>query len=335
MRPAFRVIVNDKQDITAAIRERLIKLTISDEVALTSDTLKIELDDAGSQIKPPKKNVKLFVQLGYAETGLLAKGNFIVDTVTFSGPPEKLEICARGANFAKELRMPKNRSWHESYLFDIVKKIADEHNLIPQISPALTDVFINHEDQTNESDISFLTRVANDYDAVAKPSATHLMIVKKGESKTATGKHLPVINIDYSEVTKWNGDMPERDHYAAVIATWTDTQNAREIEEKAGDGVPAYRIRKQFANAIEAKKAVAATLQRLNRRNAKISLTMPGNPAVIAESPVMLSGFREDFNGKWTVKKAEHRVSASGYTLSIDCEPLNELETNKSEGATT
>lgn len=328
MKPYFKITVDEKKDITAAIKARLIDIVVTDEVAMTSDTLKITLKD-DANIEVPRKNVKLFVQLGYLEDGLVPKGNFIVDTVGFSGPPAKLEITARGANFTKMLRVPKNRSWHESYLFDIVKAIAAEHNLIPQISPSLTDVFIEHEDQTNESDISFLTRVANDYDAVAKPSATHLMLVKKGEAKTAAGKHLPVANIAFTDVTRWSGEMPERDHYAAVIATWLDTATAREVEEKTGDGVPAYRIRKQFANAADAKRAVTATLQRLNRRNAKISLTMPGNPAIIAESPVMLSGFREGFDGKWTVNKAEHRVSSAGYTLSIDCEPLNELETSK------
>lgn len=329
MKPDFRVIVDGKKDITAALKRRFISLTVTDEVALTSDTLKIVLDDTGHKIKAPKKNVKLFIQLGYIEKGLTPKGNFIVDTVKFSGPPSKLEISARGANFNQALRQPKNRSWHENYLFDIVRKIAGEHNLIPQISPELAEVFIEHEDQTNESDISFLTRLASGHDAAAKPSGTHLLIVKKGESKTASGKNLPPVNIVYTEDTTWSGSMPERDKYAAVIAVWLDTATAKEVEEKTGTGTPVYRIRKQFTNAAEAQQAAAAALRRLNRKNAKISITLPGIPAVIAESPVVLYGFREGFDGRWTVKKAEHTVSSSGYTLSIDCEPLNDLQTSK------
>lgn len=324
MKPDFKIIVIGKQDITDAIKERLINLTVTDEVSLTSDTLKIIIDDAGAKTKVPKKNVKLSVLLGYVETGLIPHGNFVVDTVALSGPPDKMEITARGANFTQALRQPKNRSWHEITLGDIAQKIGVENNLIAQVSPDLEQEFIDHEDQTNESDISFLTRLANQYDAAVKPSATHIIIVKKAMNRSVSGKNLPPVDIKYTDITSWNAALPERDRYSAVIAAWTDTATAKEIEEKAGSGTPVYRIRKQFTNASEAKKAVEATLRRLNRKDSKITINMPGNPNVIAESPVMLSGFRAEFNGKWTVKKAEHKMSKSGYTLSIDCEPLND-----------
>lgn len=47
MTPAFRIIVDRHQDVTAAIRERLLSLRVSDEEGYHSDAVEIRLDDRG------------------------------------------------------------------------------------------------------------------------------------------------------------------------------------------------------------------------------------------------------------------------------------------------
>ncbi|XHF80608.1 hypothetical protein R3J30_02130 [Xylella fastidiosa subsp. multiplex] len=48
--------------------------------------------------------------------------------------------------------------------------MAAEHGMTWAISPSLTGVALPHIDQTEESDINVLLRLAQRYDAIAKPA---------------------------------------------------------------------------------------------------------------------------------------------------------------------
>ena len=51
----------------------------------------------------------------------------------------------------------------------LVATIAGEHGLKAAVSSDLAKNQVGHNDQVNESDIAFLTRIAYRYDATAKP----------------------------------------------------------------------------------------------------------------------------------------------------------------------
>lgn len=48
------------------------------------------------------------------------------------------------------LNVQQEASYHKSTLDDIVKTIASRNKLIPVINKDMSDVVINHNDQTNE-----------------------------------------------------------------------------------------------------------------------------------------------------------------------------------------
>jgi phage protein D len=50
---------------------------------------------------------------------------------------------------------------------DVVKEIAARHNLKMALGKDLTDKALDHLDQTNESDASFLMKLARQYGAIA------------------------------------------------------------------------------------------------------------------------------------------------------------------------
>ena len=319
MKPDFKIIA-ENTDITAKIEKRLVSLTLSDENGITSDSVKINLDDSGHQLKIPKKGVKLTVSIGY-KNNLVNKGSFNVDTVDLSEPPPRMNITARGANFSKALREPKTRSWHGKTFYDILKTVAGNHNLQAKISETLQSKLINHIDQTDESDIHFLTRLAKEYDAVVKPNGTFLMLLQNAEAKTVSGRALPEIAISFNKIASWSGSLPDRNKFLSACAVWIDREAGEEKKVTIGDGKPVWTLRKKYKDENEAAEAAQAALKKLNRKNAKLSFTMPGNAEVCAESPLILSGFREDFNGKWIVKKTTHTINNSGFKTSVECEP--------------
>ncbi|MBO2976284.1 phage late control D family protein, partial [Burkholderia pseudomallei] len=88
-------------------------------------------------------------------------------------------------------------------------------------------VLIAHIDQTHESDMSFLTRLAKRYDAVMNVKDLRLLFMPIGTGQTASGKQL-----DMLELTRASGDshryhVSERENYAAVRAHYHSTGRAK------------------------------------------------------------------------------------------------------------
>ncbi|MDF1583908.1 MAG: hypothetical protein P1P78_11420 [Methyloprofundus sp.] len=63
MTPAYKILAN-QNDITAAIRDRLISLNITDEAGMQSDSITIVLDDRDNIIELPNKGAQLDVFIG-------------------------------------------------------------------------------------------------------------------------------------------------------------------------------------------------------------------------------------------------------------------------------
>lgn len=84
---------------------------------------------------------------------------------------------------------------------EVVKEIAARHKLKMALGKDLSDKPVEHIDQTNESDGSFLMRLARQYGAIASVKNGNLLFIRQGQGKSATGKPLPVITI-----TRKDGD---------------------------------------------------------------------------------------------------------------------------------
>lgn len=319
MIPDFKLTA-DTQDVTEMIRSRLISLTLTDETGNTSDTLSLSIVDTPDGLAIPKKDVRLALAIGY-RGHLILKGTFTVDEVKLSYPPPKMDISAKSAPMTKTFRAPKNRSWDQITLGNMAGTIAGECGLELKISPELSNILIRHEDQTDESDSSFLNRIVNGYDCVVKPNGSVLLICRKNESKTISGRDMPEIVLNAEEITSWSGALPDRDRYGSCVSVWVDLKNGKEKEVKTGDDKPQYRIRKNFDTEMDAKQAAFDTLKSLNRKNASLSLTLLGNPEICAGSPIVLSNLRNGFNGSWVVKKATHTISSSGFKTSLELDP--------------
>jgi phage protein D len=322
MRPSFQLLA-DREDITATIRDRLLSLRITDEAGTQSDTLEIQLDDRDASILWPSQGAELDVSLGSDEKALSRMGLFIVDEIEHSGPPSTLIIKGKAADMRTSLKAPKTRSWDGITLGALVETIASEYDLIPKISDQLGAITLEHIDQTNESDLHLLTRLARVQGAVSKPVAGFLVFVPKGEAKSATGQELPLVDIKLHHINRHRMTQAERGKYQSVSAYWHDSEEAEKQSVVVGEGEPIFSIRHTYANPQEATQAALAKLQSLNRGTATLSLTVLGNPDLQAEGKIRLSGIRDPVDGVWLVTRVEHQLDASGFVTRCDGEVPN------------
>lgn len=327
LKPEFLIVAND-EDITEAIMGLFSTLTITDAVGFESDTLEITLaDDPQNPVAMPSTGAELTVSLGY-DGALTNMGVFVVDEVELNGWPASMTIRGRASVQTESkqgktsLLTQKSRSWKEgTTIGDVVKKIASEHSMQPQVSDSLKSLKIPHTDQTDESDLSFLVRLSRRYDAVCKPAGGKLLFVKRGESD------LQPITIMATQGSSYTMTLSRRESPGTVIAYWHSKKQAKKHEVKVGEGEPVRRLRHAYADEATAKAAAQAELDARKRGEQKLSLTLPGDPSYSAEAPLITLGFRPDVDGDWLACSVTHTLDKqAGYSSQIEAEKPNQSE---------
>ncbi len=321
MTPAFHIVVDGHQDATAAIRERLLSLRVSDEEGYRSDAVEIRLDDRGGTVELPRRGAELEVELGYEESGRVPMGRYTVDEVEISGPPDTLTIRAKAADMRAALKQRRTRSWHQVLLGDLIETIAAEYGLNPRVAKELARIVLPHVDQTDESDLHLLTRLGEQYDAAAKPANGRLVFARRGAGLSATSGPLTAVRIAREQASDYRVTLADRSDYRSVRAYWYDTAAGRRVAVTAGDGEPVYALRDDHVDEATARAAAQARLNALKRGAGTLSLTLkPGVPTVSAESPLTLSGFRSGVDGRWVATRVNHEISGNGYASRVEAE---------------
>lgn len=328
--PAFRMLANGG-DITAKINDRLISLRLSDGVGLESDTLEITLadDEPADPIQMPETGAELELFLGY-DIITQRMGLFICDEVELSGWPGTMTIRARAATYDKskggktDLQTQKSRSWTKGTKFgDMIKKIADEHGMESAVSASMAKITLPHIDQSDESDLNLLLRMAKKYDGVVKPSGGKITVTKRGEGKTASGEELPTITLTATDCTAFRLTSQKRENAGTVVAYYQATKKASRFEVKVGEGEPVKRIGKYYQTQEMALDAAKAELSKRQRDQVTVSVSLPGDPSIAAECKLVLVGFRAGIDGEWLITKADHRLDDNGYSCDIEATKPN------------
>lgn len=316
--PCFSVVANGT-DITSLIADLYEYVSITDGTGYESDTCEVSLiDDPMRPIDLPKKGAELRISMGY-DLAMVDMGLFIVSEISLSGPPEKMIIRGRAVpqltskNGITSLSSQKSRSWpKDTAISAVVSKIAKEHGLDPLVSEAVAQIKLPHFDQSDESDLNFLLRIAKRYDAVCKPAGGKLLFVKRGDID------LPVLTIAKEEVSDWEMTSSSSDSAGTVIACWHDKKGAKKKEVKVGDGEPVKRLRHSYQDEKSAQAAAQASLDQSRRGEERLSLNLPGNPEISAEKPLTLINFREGIAGDWIIEQATHSIDKGvGFKTSL------------------
>lgn len=321
MKPLFRVLANGA-DITAKITDRLLSLTVTDEAGEKSDTVEIRIDNRDRAVATPPKGAELAVSLGYEGLGVTYQGLYTVDETEVGGPPDYLTIKGKAADMRGEWKAQKTRSWHDVSLGQLARTIAGEHGLTPAIGADLDGIALGHVDQTDESNLHLLTRLARQYGAVAKVAAGNLVLARKGEAKSVSGKALGAVAVSMAEVESWSLTAADRGKYAAVVATHHDQAGNRKVEVRVGEAEgPAYRLRNEYPTEAAARAGADSKLAGLKRGEATLTLNLSvGRPAAAAEAPLSVSGLHPDADGAWTISKVTHTFDAQGLKTMIEAD---------------
>ncbi|CAM3783796.1 phage late control D family protein [Xenorhabdus thuongxuanensis] len=339
--PAFDLKIGGRQ--ITALNERLLLLTLTDNRGFEADTLELSVDDADGKIDLPPRGAEIVVRIGWHGEPLVEKGLFIVDEIGHSGPPDRLDITARSADFRAEFNIKREYSWHDITVGDVVSAIAGRYDLQPAVSRQLMDIEIDHADQTNESDISFLSRMAEMLGAIATIKNGRLLFIIPGRGVSQSGKPLPIITLTRDSGDSHSFRVADRAAYTGVRAYWLDLNfgkqpatalkrrrkkpkkeksGSREGEYLEGADGNVYVMRQTFKTERAARRAAAAKWAKLQRGAAEFSITLArGRADLYPDLIASVVGFKAAIDShQWIISRVVHTISDSGFTTQLELE---------------
>lgn len=302
------------------LRSRLLSISVVLNDGRQSDQLSLSIDDSptltAGRIKLPETGKEIKVSLGY-DLHKADMGVFHVDQVSTSGSSGGGTINITAV--PKLMLDEKTVTWADKTVGDIISSIASDNGLKAQVATRFKTLKIDVENQTNETDISFITRLAKKYNALAKPAGGALLFLEMGKAATARGVPLLPVPLAANDIVSWNCRLSDRTEYGSVVAVWHDRVTAQQQQVVAGaEGeAPVYRIAHLFASETEAKEAAQTTLDEKGRDESTLQLTVVGDPGIVAGGKIILAKVRDKVDGAWIIRSVTHTLDGSGYQCSI------------------
>ena len=319
----------------ALLNERLLSWTHIDAAGIESDqlTLVISLDGLEGL---PSLGGKIGLRVGYRESGLVDKGEFVITRRTPTLFPLRLTLVATAAPFSATdqtgFKQRRSVSHGPTTLGALFRQLTSRHGFSPRVAPDLSLIKIAHIDQSNETDMGFLTRLAYLHDALAKPVNELYVLARRGQAKSLSGKVLPTIKLSVTTNNRPGDhafisavlDETARAKYQGCKTSWWDAAAGKVRVEESGIA-PFKTLRQRFQSADDARAAAEGETRRMMREALKVTIECPGNPGLSAEGVVLLDPTWPDFmRGRWSIDK----VTATGdreksYRCKIDATCLD------------
>lgn len=327
MKPFFDVTIGGVAGIAGGLISRNVSLTFTDSAGFENDKVSFVLNDDPPSIIPAKET-PVGVTIGYQyQPGADSRYNglkqfcgvFYVDETRFSKPPAQLQITCHANFTGNEMKKTKDRDWHDKKVEDIVSKIAEEQGLTPRIDPNIGAKYIPHIDQANMSDMQFLTFLGQRFDSVMKVAEGNLYFGEKGKVKALTGEILLPVVVHENECTTYNGLVQQRSVFEGVRARYNDLETAEEKFEIAGSEGVTRTLPHRYSTKEEAADAAKGNYNDMAKEGETLSFTCVGNPKIVAETMIILVGFRPGIRTLWRADKVTHTISGSSYTTQVEC----------------
>lgn len=323
MKPVHRIVA-DGVDITRMINDRLLSARTIDKPGTDADDFELRLDDRDGALALPKRGANIAVYLGWESDKLTLLGRYTVDEVELSGPPATIVIRSKSSDTRSAAKTTRSGSWEGVTLASIVADVAKRNGWVPEC-PVQT--VVERADQLGESDLSFITRLAKQYDCTAKVADGKLLVLPRADGKSASGKTLPMVTINKTDCSRYQFRFGDDSVKKATRAAYQDGKGELvtvEVSSDEKDGMPPIHTDRHIhANKSAAEAAAKARLAGFNRSTAGVRFEMNGRTDVFAESPVSAKGFKEGADGEYMADSVEQLWTQSGWTTTVECNAGN------------
>lgn len=333
--PVF-VLSYGQKNITSDITPYVRSVTYTDYLSGQSDELEVELEDAdGRWVRHwyPSKGDTLSLKIGYEAAPLLPCGAFEIDEIEFAQPPATVSIRGLATGIKKSVRTRAGRAYENTTLAAIAQRIAKRNQLT--LTGKIRDIRIDRVTQYQERDVEFLTRLAREYGYAFKIVGSTLVFTELADLRdggtVATLKATDLITIrlrdkikDIYQEAKVKYHDPKtkklvvygvKGDQVAEVGQTTASAKKQSGQSASGDTL---KLSTRSGSKAAAQAKAQAALEDANLQQTAGSLTVPGNPKLVAGTTFALADCGK-LSGKYLVESARHRLDrGGGYVTELE-----------------
>lgn len=324
----IRLTLEDGTDLTDRFSPRLLELSLTEKRGEEADELSVTLHNHDGLLIAPDKGAVLALALGWVSgvdvpLGLVSKGRFRVDEVREGGPPDKVTIRARSADFTGDYRRRRTQSWRDTTVGEILTTIATRNGLSAQVHPDLADKAVSVIEQHNKSDMAFVKDLGSRYDALSTWKDRRLIFMPVGSTTTASGKAIPSTTIRKVDGWTWESAFAEREEQDGAEAQYHDPAAGRRRTVKRG-GDKRRRLKRVYASEAEATQAADAAVSKGKRGARTFTYELArALPDLQPNGRVALLGWNSRIDAlKWVVESVETAFDGEGLKQRIALESV-------------
>ncbi len=216
----------------------------------------------------------------------------------------------------------KYRTWENIRLSFILKDIAENAGL-GYIYDSSFDPLYDKQEQSNESDLEFLSGLASDDGMAIKISNGKLVIFdkEKYDNQAAVGK---IIRGQTNLTAEPSFKCSAKDIYSSCEITFTDSKTDNTYSGSFVAPVPLgvnriLRKRESYnsqSEDINFKRKAKCALREQNENQWTATVEIIGNYYYYAGTNIELCGWG-NWDGKYHITQAQHNISSNGFTTKL------------------
>jgi len=301
------MLLKDGIDIGQRLAEHLVSVEYIDAIDNEVDGLVLTFS---KMFLAPKSGDKLTVSIGFGAI-LDHIGEFYVSGWTERPHDGIMMVRLTPVDFSKALKERRTDGYDNVTLDKLLGIIAKRHTLL--VKNELNDVAYTYKAQTNESDLRFLHRLAQEhYATFAIKNGT---IIFKPKSLNEDRTSLPQVFVSVSDISDLSIEYQDKTHYVSGIAKFRDHSTNKTISVQEGEGKPQLIIEGSFKNIAEAKARLQAALNKEN--SGRVHGYFVATTQAVIAGAILTIQLEDRVESDLQITEVRHTIDHNGYTKDV------------------
>lgn len=298
-----------------------------DNATGSADTLTLNLANIGQKwmngfYPSDQDELKAWIQLSEwaadYKQGKIYCGCFMVDSLKYSGFPEKLQLSGISVPTNSNFNVKqKNKSWKKTTLQTMLGDITRDAGI--ELVFDASDVSIDSVNQTGKTDLDFAYSICSEYGLSVKLYNKKMVVYDQAKYETAPARY-DITRAQLGGNGSYSITKQITNLHDSVKIQYTNGRKGNTLTyEYVIPGKPGNRQMFLTAKAesyADAEKKAKAALRENIRNSRQITIKMMGSAKYVAADCFNLSGFGK-LDGKYFIDSVTHQKSGGKYAVNI------------------